>query len=169
MCLSFLMSRGWTLKSEKSPKSTVCARNEKIDLLPAIVIPLFLTTMTLTGLLIFIFLMPTGIVFRMDEIIDSFNTFDDRHRHILRSSYGVRRRFPTSSINQKVGVKSFYLWLGTFESFLSPKVTSIFKHISGVVMQRPVRAFAGLVRTSWNLDKAIVEWERVANWILPSE
>ena len=76
----------------------MCARNEKIDLLPAIVIPLFLTTMTLTGLLIFIFLMPTGIVGSM----------------LLRHSEIVLTDF----VSSKIGVESF-AYLSTSNSLES--------------------------------------------------
>lgn len=55
-----------------------------------------------------------------------------------------------------------------FESLLTPKIATIFKHVTRVRMKRPKRPFSGFFGSSGNFEEAVVETERVANGVLPS-
>ena len=56
----------------------------------------------------------------------------------------------------------------TLKTFLSPEVTSVFKHVSRLRMKSPKGSFARLVRSSRNFDKAIIEGKRMTYRVLPS-
>lgn len=55
-----------------------------------------------------------------------------------------------------------------FESLLTSKIATIFKHVTRVRMQCPETALAWLVRSSRYFEEAVVETERVTNGVLPS-
>lgn len=54
------------------------------------------------------------------------------------------------------------------EALLATQVTPVLEHVARVRVQRPERAFAGLVGRARHLDEAVVEAETVSNAVLPS-
>lgn len=60
------------------------------------------------------------------------------------------------------------LFLLAFEAFLSSQVTAVLEHVAGIWVKGPETAFARLIRRARNLQKAVVETERMSNRVLPS-
>ena len=110
--------------------------------------------MALSWLLLAIVVLPAKFKLELTNSVIAL-TFDG-HTHHLHSSCGDRRHLPIKSLKSQFWFIR-YLGFGALEALLASEIAPVLEHISGIVMKGPVRALAWLVRTSWDLDKAVVE------------